>query len=46
MKKIILKIIEWAIYRMSEYTPPEVKHSEKNYKVAKAALAVRELSEL
>ena len=46
MKKLILKVIEWAIYRMSEYTPPEVKYSERNYRVAKAALAVGELREL
>jgi len=43
MKNLILKAVEWAVYRMAEYTPPEVKYSERNFKVAKAALAVGEL---
>lgn len=46
MKTIILKLIEQIIYRFSEHTPPEVKSSERNYKVAKATLAVGELREL
>ena len=43
MKNLILRVIEQVIYRMSEHTPPEIKYSERNYKVAKAALAVSEL---
>lgn len=43
MKLFILKVIEKIIYSMSEHTPPEVKFSERNYKVAKATLEIREL---
>jgi hypothetical protein len=46
MKCIILRVIEWTLYRMSEYTPPEIKYSERNCRVAKAAIAVRELRAL
>jgi hypothetical protein len=46
MKRLILKVIEWTVCRMSEHTPPEVNYSERNYRVAKAALAVSELREL
>jgi hypothetical protein len=35
--------MEWSIYKMAEYTPPSVKHSERNCRVAKAAMAVSEL---
>lgn len=46
MKKLILKVLEQIIYRFSEHTPPEVKYSERNCRVAKAALAIHELSEI
>lgn len=46
MKKLILKIIEKILYTFSEYTPPEVKYSERNYRVAKAAISVKELSDI
>ena len=42
MKIIILKLIKWTIYKMSEYTPPKIKNSDNNYHVAKSALAVNE----
>jgi len=46
MKTLILIVIEWALYRMCEHTPPETKHSEINLRVARAAIAVGELREL
>lgn len=45
MKRIILKVIEQILYRMCEHTTPEVKSSQRNYLVAKSALAVGELRE-
>ena len=46
MKKLTLKFIEQIIYHFSEYTPPEVKYSERNYRVGKAALAIKDLYNL
>lgn len=43
MKNLILKTIQKIIYIFSEKTPPEVKYSERNYKVARAILAIGEL---
>lgn len=46
MKKLILKLLEQIIYKFSEHTPPDVKFSERNLRVANAALAIHELSKL
>lgn len=46
MKKIILKLIKKIVYKFSEFTPPDVKYSERNYRVAKAALAIDELIDI
>lgn len=43
MSNIILTIVTWVIYRFKEHTPPDIKHSERNYRVAKAALAIEDL---
>lgn len=43
MKRLILKIIVFIIYRYSERTSPDVKYSERNCKVAKAALSVEDI---
>lgn len=46
MKKIILRVIIRIIYSFSERTPPEVKYSERNFRVASAALAAGELESI
>lgn len=43
MKIILLKILSKIVYRFSEHPQPNVNYSERNYKVAKAVIAINEL---
>lgn len=43
IKIIFLKWIIQFVYLLTEHTPPEVKSSIQNYKVAKAGIALEEL---
>jgi len=46
IKKMILKLVQQIIYKYSERTPPNIKHSKRNYVVSKIALSINELIEL
>jgi hypothetical protein len=43
MKIFILKAIKQLIYGFSEYTPPEVKHSNRNQIVAAICFSIDKL---
>ena len=43
MSKLILKLIKQIVFRYAEHTPPEVKSSTRNYKVAAINLAIDNL---
>ena len=44
MKKLFLRLLAQIVYRFAETTPPGVKFSERNQKVAESALALQALS--
>jgi len=45
MKRTALKLAKEVVYEYSETTTPEVKHSEQNYLVANAVLAIGKLQD-